>query len=91
MSILDLLGDKDEKQYNKAQSEAIEMFNKQKSSIMALEGSDGLKTIVNYWEQVKNINENMFEKAKMEDKDKYFALYKQSKMFIEFINNLLEK
>lgn len=91
MSILDVLGNRDEKKYDKAQEEAVNMFMKQKNSILALKGTDGLETILNYWEQAKDINENMFEKAKMEDKDKYFALRKQAKMFIAFIDNLLEK
>lgn len=75
--------------YAKDLTEAEEMFNAQKEAIQSLKDSQGLQEIVAYWERQKEINENMFENAK-ENKDMYFALYKQSKMFLQFIGNLLE-
>jgi len=69
-------------------NDAQAMFNKQRDAIRAIKDTQGLKEIIAYWERQKEINEEMFDQSK--DKDKYFALYKESKLFLQFIANLLE-
>ncbi len=76
-----------EHKYAKDISEAEEMFLAQKEAITSMRETSGLREIITYWERQKEANENMFESSK--DKEKYFALYKQSKMFLQFIDNLL--
>jgi len=89
MGILDYMRTKKvEHKYAKDISEAENMFLSQKGAITSIKDSSGLKEIVQYWERQKEANENMFESSK--DKDKYFALYKQSKEFLNFIANLLD-
>ena len=88
MGILDYMKEqKAEHIYAKDLGEAENIFLSQKEAIQSLKDSRGLKEIVNYWERQKELNENMFENSK--DKEVYFALYKQSKQFLQFIANLL--
>jgi len=92
MSVLDMINQRrDVKQYDSAQLAAVKMFEQQKNSIKALKGLRGLETIQDYWTRIRDINEEMFDKAKMADKDRYFALYRQAKDFLRFVDNLLNK
>ena len=77
-----------EVKYNKNITEAQKIFNKQKQAIKNLKGTEGLTEIKKYWESMKELNENMYEEASMDKKPIYFALYKQSKQFLNFIENL---
>ena len=79
---------KNKKQYVSSETEAQTIFNQQQESIKNIKDTKGLKEIVDYWERQKDLNETMFEQTE-KDKDKYFALYKQSKMFLQLIANLI--
>lgn len=88
MSILDYIQNKGaEAKYAKDLTEAENIFLKQKEAIQGIKDTQGLKEIVEFWERQKEINESMFETGK--DKEIQFALYKQSKQFLNFIGNLL--
>jgi hypothetical protein len=90
MGMLDYMREqKNKKQYVSSETEAQTIFNQQQESIKNIKDTKGLKEIVDYWERQKDLNETMFEQTE-KDKDKYFALYKQSKMFLQFIANLLD-
>jgi len=92
MGMIDYLKERGEvRKYMKAEESAMDVFKRQQNSLLALKGQAGFKAIMEYWESVRDINEAMFEKASIADKDKYFALYRQSKGFIEFIKNMTEK
>lgn len=79
---------KQQKQYVADISEAEKIFKAQKGAINGIKKTAGLKEVLAYWVRQKEANEQRFETAKIEDKDKYFALYKQAKNFITFIQNL---
>ena len=89
MGILEYIDEnRRQKKYTQNVTDAQEMFNKQKEAIKNIKDTAGLKEIIRYWETQKELNENMFEQGK--DKEKYFALYKEAKMFLKFIANLLD-
>lgn len=88
MGITDYIKDKKEEfAYSKNILEAETIFLKQRESILSIKDTPGLKEIVAYWERQKNENERMFD-VSTTDKPKYFALYKQSKQFLNFIENM---
>lgn len=88
--MLDFLNfDNTEKNNNKKTSDAEKMFKKQVNSIKNLVKNEDFDVIIDYFKTLKDINEMSFEKAKnIEDKNIYFALYKQAKNFLYYIENL---
>lgn len=80
---------KTEARYIKDIDEAENVFLRQEKAIRGIKDTPGLEEIVNFWKRQQEINENMFESCKAEEKDKYFSLYRQSKSFLNFIDNLL--
>lgn len=78
-----------EKENVKQTSEAEKIFKNQVRAIKRLVTNKDFDIILGYFKNLKDINENSFEHAKtIEEKNVYFALYKQSKNFLNYIENL---
>lgn len=68
--------------------EAEAIFMRQRESIKAIKETQGFKEIVAYWERQKDENERMLDSHS--EKECYYKLYKQSKQFLTFLENLTE-
>jgi len=74
-----------EKQINEAQ----EIFDRQVKAVQRLVENKDFTIVTDYFLAIKDINENAFEKAKdINEKNVYFALYKQAKNFLRYVENL---